>query len=112
MSVPKKSAPSKAQVTGTSPRKSTASRRGHANRKKPTLTEPPDLDPIIDLFTDAYAVVWSASYVLRQSEDDDDEGFALSALRQGVAALGAVFDRLDEAEMQLHRFRERAGGAS
>jgi hypothetical protein len=33
-------------------------------------------------------------------------------LRQGVAALGAVFDRLDEAEMQLHRFRERAGGAS
>lgn len=113
MSVPKKSAPSKAQGTGKSSGKSTASQGARPNRKKPTVTELPDLDPIVDAFTDAYAVVRSASSVLHQSGDCDEEGFARSALRPGVAALAMVVDRLDEAEMQLHRFRESArGGAS
>ena len=80
------------------------------SKKKPTATQLPDVEPILDAYRDAYAIVHTASYVLHNS--DRGEGvFAVTSLRQAVAALNAANDRLEEVEMAISRIR-RAGGAS
>ena len=91
------------------------SKATHPNQKKPTVAELPDLEPILDAFTDAYAIVRSASYVLHEcgidAIDDGDEDLALIALRQGVTSFGLAVDLLQDAQDQLSRF-QKAGGAS
>lgn len=78
---------------------------GSIEQKKPTATVLPDLEPILDAFNDAYALVCTASYAIHNG-DDNDKAVATATLRQGVEALDAANDRLEGAEMQLSRFRE------
>ena len=76
------------------------------SRKKPTATRLPDLDPILDAYLDAYALVHTACYAIHNG-DDDDKAVATATLRQGIEAFDAANDRLEGAEMQLHRFRNK-----
>jgi hypothetical protein len=74
-------------------------------QKKQTAAQLHDLQPILDAYLDAYAIVHTASHAIHNG-DDNDKGLATAALRQGVEAFDAANDRLEGAEMQLHRFRE------
>lgn len=85
-------------------------KRTAVGRKKPTATGLPDLDPILDAYLDAYAIVHTACYAIHNG-DDDDKAVATATLRQGVEAFDAANDRLEGAEMQLGRFR-REGSRS
>jgi hypothetical protein len=80
-------------------------KRTAVGRKKPTATQLPDLGPILDAYLDAHAIIHTASYAIHNG-DDNDQGLATATLRQGVEALDAANDRLEEVEMQLHRLRE------
>ena len=75
-------------------------------KKKHTATKLPDLQPILDAFLDAHAIIHTASYAIHNG-DDNDQGLATATLRQGVEAFDAANDRLEGAEMQLHRFRNK-----
>ena len=75
-------------------------------QKKQTAAQLPDLQPILDAYLDAHAIIHTASYAIHNG-DDNDQGLATAALRQGVEAFDAANDRLEAAEMQLHRFRNR-----
>ena len=80
------------------------------SRKKQTAIGLPDLDPILDAYLDAYALVHTACYAIHNG-DGDDKAVATATLRQGVEAFDAANDRLEGAEMQLGRFR-RGGSKS
>jgi hypothetical protein len=81
------------------------------SQKRPTAaTQLPDLEPILDTFLDAYAIVHTACYAIHNG-DDDDRAEATATLRQGVVAFGAANDRLEGAEMQLGRFRREGGNS-
>ena len=75
-------------------------------QKKKTAAQLPDLQPILDAYLDAHAIIHTASYAIHNG-DDNDQGLATATLRQGVEAFDAANDLLEGAEMQLHRFRER-----
>ena len=79
-------------------------------RKKQTATGLPDLDPILDAYLDAYAIVHTACYAIHNG-DHDDKAVATATLRQGVEAFDAANARLEGAEIQLGRFR-REGSKS
>ena len=79
------------------------------SQKRPTTKQLPDLQPILDTYLDAHAIVHTACYAIHNG-DDNDLGLATATLRQGVEAFDAANDLLEGAEMQLHRFRE--GGKS
>jgi hypothetical protein len=68
----------------------------------------PDLTAIFYAFCDARALVTVAHAVIVES---DDYGPEESVLRLGVEALNSVSDQLDEAEMQLDRFRTKNASA-
>ena len=77
-----------------------------AGKKKQPATTLPDLEPILDAFLDAYAIVHTACYAIHNG-DDDDKDVATATLRQGVEAFDAANDRLESAEMQLGRLRRK-----
>jgi transcriptional regulator with XRE-family HTH domain len=65
----------------------------------------PDLQPILDAYLQAHAIVATAGYALIVSENAGSSELITTALRQGVTALRVVNDRLEEARMQLERLR-------
>ena len=56
---------------------------------KPTARQVPDLQPILDAYLDAYALLHTASHALHNG-DENDKGEATTTLRQGVEALDAA----------------------
>jgi hypothetical protein len=68
--------------------------------------ELPDLTAVFEAFFDAYMVV-RVSCRLMEEGDADDHGPAVLTLHQGVDALDMVSDQMDEAELQLGRFRRK-----
>jgi hypothetical protein len=84
--------------------------RGHkkTRRTRPIMSVP-DLSAILSAYGDARSLVSVAYIVVAQSNYGPEE----HVLRLGVAALDAVYDQLDQADMQLERFRKkRNAGAS
>jgi len=68
----------------------------------------PDLDPIIDAFVDAQALVLVACRAL-EGASVDDRGPAELVLGRGVTALEKVLDRLEEAGRQMNQFQSAEG---
>jgi hypothetical protein len=84
----------------------TAAKRRPKSRKRTRRTRPstslPDLRAILSAYGDARALVSVAHTAMLEGNYGPEE----HVLRMGVAALKAVYDQLDKAEMQLARFCE------
>jgi hypothetical protein len=110
MSARKKSTPSSTRrpaqsstqkLAAKSNSKGAASRRSDGNQL-------PDIGAIVFAFADAQALVTVAHKLI---VDGDNYGPEEGVLRLGVEALDRISNQLDEAEMQLGRFRRRNSGA-
>ena len=84
---------------------------GHAkrHRAKNVKAELPDLTETLHAFVEALALVTVAHRVIAESDGHGPEEYVL---RMGVNALDAVYNRLDEAAIQITHFRDKKAGAS
>jgi hypothetical protein len=79
-----------------------------AKRRKCTTTNVlPELEPIVDAFWDALALVETAHAVIVEG---DSYGSEESVLRQSCDALTRVRDQIEDAQLQLARFRKSRNG--
>jgi hypothetical protein len=81
--------------------KATPSRRRSGNQF-------PDLEAIVFAFADAQALV---TVTYKAVAESDIAGAEANVLRMAVEALDRISDQLDEAEMQLDRFRRENASA-
>ncbi len=91
--------------TATARSRKTASKASARRRKNAHPL--PDLSDIVFAFSDAQALVTVAHIALAERNNYGPEE---NVLRQGVAALDRISARLDEADMQLGRFRRHVLG--
>jgi hypothetical protein len=81
-----------------------------SKRRTNALPKPeplPELEPIVDAFRNALDLVVTAHAVIVEG---DSYGSEESVLQQGCEALERVHDQLEEAELQLVRYRKSRNG--
>ena len=83
--------------------KNTRARRAGSGKPSPKSQRKPDLSAILDHFHAALALVNVACAAIEALGPGEQLDWEASALRQGVAALTAVYDELDNADSLLHR---------
>jgi hypothetical protein len=79
-------------------------------KRKPRIKkiDLPDLTEILHAFNNAFSLVAVAHRVIAEGDDYGPEEYVL---RMGVNALDAVYKRLDEADLQITRFRDKNASA-
>ncbi len=99
-----------ATANRTAPKKA-SSRKSSPKPRRKAARKPPDLHAVLYQLNTAVAIVTVALISIERLEPGEPVDQEVRALRAGVAALNAVCDELDRADVQLSVFLKCAGKA-